>query len=92
MSICEKKVERIMFEDLEPEYSRPNTQGTGEFPAHETSKTIVYPFGKYEITVELSADNKFISILEVKINKDFLSYEQKNISKGFHDVDRFYEE
>ena len=54
-------------------------------------KTIVYPFGKYQITIKLSLNNEFIGILEVKVNKDFLSYRQ-NISKGFHDVDEFYRE
>jgi hypothetical protein len=42
--------------------------------------------------MKLSLNNEFIEILEVKINKDFLTYKQKMISKGFHDIDKFYRE
>jgi len=65
---------------------------TGSHDVTEDYKIIVYPFDKYEITIKLSPNNEFIEILEVKVNKDFLSYKQKMISKGFHDVDEFYSE
>lgn len=55
-------------------------------------KTIVYPFDKYEIKVKLSMDNKFIGIVEIKLNKEFLSFKQKMASQGVHDVDKFYRE
>lgn len=55
-------------------------------------KDVIYPFDKYEIKVRLTPDNVFIGIIEVKINKDFLSYKQKVTSKAFHDVEEFYRE
>ena len=74
------------------DYNKLKNQGSGGHVMPEDYKEIVYPFDKYEIKVKLSLDNKFIGISEVKVNKDFLSYKQKMISKGFHDVDEFYRE
>ncbi|MCP3685579.1 MAG: hypothetical protein GY861_23255 [bacterium] len=56
------------------------------------AKTIIYPVGKYEVTVNLASNNEFIGISAVKINKSFLSYEQETKPKGFHDVADFYRE
>jgi hypothetical protein len=66
--------------------------GTGSQEPAKDYREIIYPFGKYEITVRLTKNNEFIGISEVKINKDFLSYEQKTTTKGFHDVEKFYRE
>ena len=74
------------------DYDKLKNQGTGGRAIPKDYKEIVYPFGKYEITVRLSLNNEFVGISEVKINKDFLSYKQKISSKGFHDVDEFYRE
>ncbi|GAI43482.1 unnamed protein product, partial [marine sediment metagenome] len=52
----------------------------------------LYPFDKYLITIKLSPSNEFIGIVEIKVNKDFLSYKQKLPPKGFHDVEEFYKE
>jgi hypothetical protein len=59
---------------------------------NEEYKILNYPFGKYEIKIKLSKDNKFLDIIEIKINKDFLSFRQKMASKGVHDVEKFYRE
>ena len=66
--------------------------GTGSLDVAREYVEIVYPFGKYRITVRLSPSNEFLGIAEVEIDKDFLSSKQKAISKGFHDVDEFYKE
>lgn len=69
------------------------TKGTGDMIIEEAGHNhIIYPFDKYEVTVELTPDNKFIGISEIKVNKDFRSYKQRIITKGFHDVDEFYKE
>jgi len=75
-------------------YDQLKTKGTGDIIIGKAKghNHIVYPFGKYEVTVELSPDNKFIGISEIKVNKDFRSYKQRIVSKGFHDVDEFYKE
>ena len=49
-------------------------------------------YGKYEITVELSLDDKFIRIVELKFNKDYRDYKQKIASTGLLDVDEFYKD
>jgi len=74
------------------DYDKFRNGGTGSHDIPVDYKLIVYPFDKYEITVKVSPDNKFIEILEVKINKDFRSYKQKIASQGFHDVEEFYRE
>lgn len=67
-------------------------EGTGAHEKPVDSEVIFYPFGRYEIGVELTPTNEFIGIVEVRINKEFLSYKQKMASRGFHDVDEFYPE
>ena len=70
--------------------NRLESQETGSHGELEEFKEIIYPFGKYQITVKLTLSNKFVGIIEVKINKEFLSYKQKTALRGFHDVDKFY--
>ena len=79
-----------MYRDIEDSDNNDLNQGTGFHDTTEDYKEIVYPFGKYEITVRLSTENEFIGISQVKVNKDFLSYKQKITPKGFHDVVEFY--
>jgi hypothetical protein len=67
-------------------------QKTGSHYVPTPYKTIVYPFDKYEITVKLSQNNEFLGIVEIKVNKDFLSFKEKTTPKGYHDVDEFYKE
>jgi hypothetical protein len=74
------------------DYTTLRNRGTGGREAPENYKLVVYPFGRYLITIKLSLNNEFIGIEEVKVNKDFLSYKQKIPSKGFHDVEEFYRE
>lgn len=68
-----------------------NVNTTGDHQ-DENFKIIAYPFEKYEVKIKLSIDNKFLGIMEIKLNKDFLSFKQKMASKGVHDVDKFYRE
>ena len=55
-------------------------------------KLVKYPFDRYEVTVALTLDEKFIGVIEVKVNKDFRSYEQRITKKGYLDVGDIYEE
>jgi hypothetical protein len=48
--------------------------------------------GKYEIKVLLTNDGRFVDVLEVGFNQEFMDYRQKGMSGGFQDVERFYEE
>ena len=74
------------------DYDKFKKQGTGGHDESDDYKTIIYPFDKYQIEVKVTPSNEFIGIIEVKINKDFLSYKQKMALKGYHDVDEFYRE
>lgn len=81
--------EVIEEEVIEEELRKEGTGGQGISPSY---KDIIYLFGKYEIKVRLTPDNEFIGIIEVKVNKNFLSYKQKLTPNSFHDVEEFYRE
>lgn len=53
-------------------------------------KIVAYQFGEYEITVALTPNDEFLGILEIKLNKDFVSYRKRLTPLGYHDVDEFY--
>ena len=74
------------------DYKKFEIERTGSHGLTENYKTITYPFDKYLIKVQLTPYNEFVGITEIEIDKDFLSYARKVISKGFHDVDEFYTE
>jgi hypothetical protein len=74
------------------EYDKLKVKGTGGRILRKGRNEIKYPLGKYEVTIQLSPDNKFIGISEIRINKDFRSYKQRIVTKGFHDVEEFYKE
>lgn len=90
MNICDKQKGDKMPEDYG--YANFKKLGTGSREDFEEYKLITYPFDKYQITIKLTPTNEFIEILEVKINKEFLSYKQKITPQGFHDVEEFYPE
>ncbi|MDD4980789.1 MAG: hypothetical protein PHC54_05960 [Candidatus Omnitrophica bacterium] len=72
--------------------SNVSCPGTGDSNLTQESRTIVYPFERFNITVKVSPSNEFVGITEVEINKDFMSYKQKNAQQGYHDVEQFYKE
>ena len=78
------------IEDLNYESLRKN--GTGSHDDFENLETIEYPFEKYIVKIIVTTKNEIFGIEEIKLNKDFLSYQQKISSKGYHDVDKFYYE
>lgn len=61
-----------------------NPEETGDY------KIISYPFDKYKIKIKVTLSNEFVEIVEVGINKDFLTQEQKIRLQGYHDVEKFY--
>ena len=66
-------------------------------PAHSTGgptpdyKTIQVPFDRFVITLRLTAQGEFVDILQVALNKDFLSYRQQLQSRANQDVTDTYE-
>lgn len=52
-------------------------------------KVIIFPFNQYELKIKLTAENKFVEVLEVKINKDFLSHQQKMASLSSLNIEQF---
>jgi hypothetical protein len=80
--------------DLIEDYIQKNIKnhGTGSHEKLEEYKIINYPFDKYQIKIKLTSANEFIGIIEVQVNKEFLSYKQKLTSQGFVDVNEDYPE
>ena len=80
------------FKDKDYDYNNIKNQGTGSHEKLDDYEIIIYPFDKYQIKIKLSPSNEFIGIVEVKVNKEFLSHRQKITSQGFLDVEEFYQE
>ncbi len=74
------------------DYDKLKNQGTGSQGKTQDYKIIVFPLGKYQIKIILTPTNEFIEVVEVKINKEFLSHKQKIASRGHTDVDEYYPE
>ena len=62
---------------------------TGNFDFTET-KIIKYKFGQYDLKIEVTLENKFIDITEIKLNKDFRSLKQKLAATKVFDVEEYY--
>jgi hypothetical protein len=77
--------------DLDMEDYPLEDQSTGSHDDIREFRYVTYPFDKYLITVKLSSSNEFLGVIEVRINKQFLSFKQRQ-PKGYHDVDEFYRE
>jgi len=75
---------------LNPKSYKSKFGETGSHGESTEYKIVVYPFDKYRIKIKLTPTNEFVEIMEVGINKDFLSHKQKIVSKSSSDVDRFY--
>ena len=74
------------------DYETFKKHGTGSQENFEEYKIVECVFDRYLIKVKLTPKNEFMGIVEIKVNKDFLSHEQKITPKGFHDIDEFYKE
>ena len=78
--------------ESEYSYEQLISQATGSHDRPEDCKIVVYPFGKYQIKLKLTQANEFVEIVEVGINKDFLSYRQRMASPSSSDVNEYYRE
>ena len=67
-------------------------EGTGNKEIFDQFKLIEYFFERYIVKIVLTPSNKFLGIIEVKVNKDFRSYEQKIRSQVYHDEDELYQD
>jgi len=72
--------------------SSTNYDMTGKYDENNNIKYVVSIKDMYEITIRLTEDDKFIDILEIKINKDFRNFKQKMNSLGHFNVDQYYED
>lgn len=70
-------------------FVRQATGSTGESGEYEI---IPYTFDMYEIKVKLSPRNEFLGIVEVKVNKDFLSHKQRLGIQSYLDANEYYRE
>lgn len=58
-------------------------------PTARKYKIVVYPFEQYELKLKLTPNNEFIEVLEIKLNKDFLSHKQKMSSLNYFNVEEY---
>jgi hypothetical protein len=67
-------------------------QSTGRISEGEDYKILTTTFDRYDIKIKVSLENEFIEVLEVKINKDFLSQKQRMGTQSYLDVEKYYRE
>jgi hypothetical protein len=65
---------------------------TGSHGDTKDYKIVICPFDQYEVLIKLTLSNEFLGIVEIKVNKDFLSYQQRIASQGHIDVNDEYPE
>lgn len=73
-------------------YDSLTAQSTGHTSESEDYKILTTIFDRYDIIIKVSPRNEFIEVLEVKINKDFLSQKQRMGVQSYLDVDKYYRE
>jgi len=77
------------------EFFVPNefsVSATGDHTNSHDFKYLVCTLGKYQIKVKVTVDNKFLSVEEIKVDKDFLTQKQRSLVIGHHNVDDIYQE
>jgi len=55
-------------------------------------RTVTCVLGRYVVKVLLSGDGRFLDVLEVGVNQEFMDYRQKGLSRGLEQAEAFYEE
>ena len=66
------------------------TDSTGSIGS-SAYKVGICHFEQFIITIKLTPDNKFLDIIEIKVNKDFLSHKQKMASLNDFNVEPYLE-
>ncbi len=74
------------------DYDSLRNQGTGGHQDLSDCRVVDYAFDKYIVKILVTSANEFVGITEIRINKDFRSYQQKLANIGYHDVDDFYKD
>ena len=94
MNLCERegRDNKMEFKNKDYNYEELKKQGTGSHEDIGDYKFLVIPFDRYEVTIKLTQDDQFVAIVEIGLNKDFLSHKQKITFTGYHDVEKFYKE
>jgi hypothetical protein len=62
---------------------------TGGSPEH--SRLVKTRFDRYVVTIKLGPSDEFLEIVEIELDKTFLSQQQKRQAFGSHDVSDLYD-
>ena len=76
MSLSQYSSTEDMFKD----------RGTGSHEELNDYEEIERQFAHYTIKLRLTADGRFVDILEIKLNRDLADYKQKAASSGTWDI------
>jgi hypothetical protein len=77
--------------ELKKDYEELIWGGTGSVGEVAENRIITCPFGRYEVKIILNNKNEFVDIAEIRINKEFLSYEQEKRLKMLPDEGDTYD-
>ncbi len=65
-------------------------RGTGSHEDLADYEIIERSFADYIIKLRLTADGRFVDILEIKVSKDFSDHRQKRAALGSWDASEYY--
>ena len=69
--------QKLNYENLRKEGTGAHTEET-----RTNTKVIGYPFGRYNIKVQLSESNEFLGIKEIELMRNFLTSKQETSFVG----------
>jgi hypothetical protein len=67
-------------------------RSTGSVSGGHRHKVVVVPYGRFEISVCLTEDNRFVGVTEIRVKKDFRNIDQRIANSGYFDVEQFYQD
>ena len=87
--------EQNNFEELKKNFSGEyfnleRNELTGSKQEFELFEFVKYPFDRYIVTVKLSPEKEFLGITEIKLNKDFRNYREKQVSQSSLNIEKYY--
>ncbi|HEY2820001.1 MAG TPA: hypothetical protein VGJ06_03080 [Candidatus Acidoferrum sp.] len=68
---------------------RLSIQGTGSPSIPSIARTKTVELGQYEVVFAVTDEDRVVSVVEVRVKKDFRNIQQKLGSTGYIDVDQY---
>lgn len=80
----------LQLDELNENYDNEIFMPTGVWNV-EQYQFIKYPFGNFIVEIKVTLDGKFVEIVGLKINRDFIDYQKLSPKFNYHDVEDYYD-